>query len=399
MDRSERAARVAAQLERSSLDGLICVLPSNVLMLSGYWPVVGLSVALATRAGIRLLVPKDESELAKAGWAGEVAQYEPGSLREQLDPIRALEGPLRDQIAGAGLEKGRIGYETGSIFEGSSYSATYRFLGNLRPLIERAVPGINLVPAAEAIAALRFSLTAHEAGRVRLACNLAAESFGAARAAIEPGRSEAEVATALSASFQVSALQTASVTRAGAFAWCMSGPNSAKAGGAFARTTDRRLDRGDLVLVHSNPYVDGYFADITRTYVLGSPNPHVGEMFEALLAAREAALATLGPGVRAAEADRAARQVIEKAGYGSNFTHGLGHSVGFSVISAELPPRLNPTSPDVLEPGCTFNVEPATYIEGEGGIRHCDVITITESGYELLTPFHSTLDDLVVESG
>jgi Xaa-Pro aminopeptidase len=98
--------------------------------------------------------------------------------------------------------------------------------------------------------------------------------------------------------------------------------------------------------------------------------------------------------VKAAEVDRAARDVLHERGFGEYFTHGLGHNVGFSTISAEFPLRIHPASPDRLEVGMTFNVEPAIYIKGYGGIRHCDVVTVHEDGAEVLTPFLARIEHL-----
>jgi Xaa-Pro aminopeptidase len=176
----------------------------------------------------------------------------------------------------------------------------------------------------------------------------------------------------------------------------MSGPNSAHAGIAFARTNNRELRGGDLVLIHCNSYVDGYWTDITRTYTLGNPDDRQQAMYDAIFAARDAALAVIRPGVAAAHVDAAARDVLADRGFGANFIHGLGHNVGFSSISAEFPPRLHPASPDQLEVGMTFNVEPSIYIDGYGGMRHCDVVALREDGPEVLTPFQSEMEELVI---
>jgi Xaa-Pro aminopeptidase len=150
------------------------------------------------------------------------------------------------------------------------------------------------------------------------------------------------------------------------------------------------------VLVHCNSHIDGYWTDITRTYCLGEPEDRQRAMYNAVYAAREAALATIRPGVHAAEVDRAARTILEDRGFGRYFTHGVGHSVGFSVISADFPPRLHPASPDVLEAGMTFNIEPSIYIPDFGGIRHCDVVTVHEDGPEVLTPFQVGVEHVVI---
>ncbi|HWE61367.1 MAG TPA: M24 family metallopeptidase, partial [Chloroflexota bacterium] len=121
-------------------------------------------------------------------------------------------------------------------------------------------------------------------------------------------------------------------------------------------------------------------------------------MYAAVFEARAAALSVICPGVRAAEVDRAARDVLTARGFGDQFTHGLGHNVGFSAISTEFPPRLHPASHDYLEIGMTFNLEPAIYIQGYGGLRHCDVVTLGEQGAEVLTSFQATPADLIMRA-
>lgn len=120
-------------------------------------------------------------------------------------------------------------------------------------------------------------------------------------------------------------------------------------------------------------------------------------MYEAVFAAREAALAAIRPGAKAADVDKAARDVLEARGFGSKFKHSTGHGVGFEAISAGAKPRLHPKSSDTLETGMVFNVEPAIYIEDYGGIRHCDMVAVTDTGAEVLTPFQCRFGELVVE--
>ena len=91
-----------------------------------------------------------------------------------------------------------------------------------------------------------------------------------------------------------------------------------------------------------------------------------------------------------------ARNILDKHGFGSEFTHSTGHNVGFAAIGFNGPPRLHPASPDILEVGMVFNVEPAIYIKGYGGMRHCDVVTVTPNGMELLTPYQSGFERLVI---
>ncbi|HET7469549.1 MAG TPA: M24 family metallopeptidase, partial [Gemmatimonadales bacterium] len=118
------------------------------------------------------------------------------------------------------------------------------------------------------------------------------------------------------------------------------------------------------------------------------------DLFEAVLAARRAALDAVAPGVRASEVDRAARDELASRGLGAAFRHGTGHGVGFAAIDHNARPRLHPRSSDVLEPGMVFNLEPAVYLDGRGGLRHCDLVAVHSEGAELLTPFHTRLEEL-----
>ena len=396
----DRVAGIRAALGDARLEALVCSLPENVLLLSGYWPVVGTSIAVATAGGdISLLVPTDEHDLAAHGWATTVRAYAPGSLTELISPTEAAWSPLADVLHQAGLTTARIGYESGSAYEGSSYAAMHLFGDAIAGLLGAAAPGATLVPAPHALARLRSVLMVAEVEQVRTGCSVVEAAFAAASKTLQPGRAESEVAAEVSGRLSILGLDAPGARRAGGFAYCMSGPNAARAGAAYARSTARRLLDGDFVLVHCNSTINGYWTDVTRTYVVGEPDERQRSMYDAVLAARRAALAALRPGVRASEVDGAARAVLTERGFGANFTHGVGHNVGFSVISAEYSPRLHPASPDVMEVGMTFNIEPAIYIEGYGGLRHCDVVTLGPAGAEVLSPFHSRIEDLIVDAG
>jgi Xaa-Pro dipeptidase len=119
-------------------------------------------------------------------------------------------------------------------------------------------------------------------------------------------------------------------------------------------------------------------------------------MYDAVFAARAAALESARPGTKASAVDDAARGVFRDRGLSSAFKHSTGHGVGFGAISAHSLPRLHPKSDDILRPGMVFNVEPALYFEGYGGMRHCDLVVLTSTGAEVLTPFHASLTELIL---
>jgi len=393
---AERIERVRQALRSTGIDALVCALPSNVLLLSGYWPVVGTSVAVATsEGGVGLVVPADEQDLAAVGWADVVERFTPASL-ESIGPLtEALAPALTLTLQRLGVASARLGFEQGPMLEPSSYAGTNRYGAALRRLLSERAASASLVEADEILLDLRAVLTRLELAGVRTACRVAEDAFRAGAASIVPGETERDVAASFRATLAAYAdAYGEGSARTGGFVFCMSGPNAAMADRAYARTRGRRIQAGDLVMVHCNSFVSGLWTDITRTYHPGPTEDGAKDLFEAVLAARRAALETIAPGVRASKVDRAARDELASRGLGSAFRHGAGHGVGFAAIDHNARPRLHPRSPDVLEPGMVFNLEPALYLDGRGGLRHCDMVALHADGVELLTPFHSRLEEM-----
>lgn len=394
---AERVDRLCQAMRKAGLDLLACALPVNVRLVSGYWPVVGTSVVLAARDGtILLIAPEDERGLADRGWADAVYPFQPSSLSDLRTAADALRRPLREAAARLGIGHGKIGYEENGCSEPASYAAMHLYGASLRQLLGEAFSGATVVGADAMLTRLRSVKTPRELEGIRVACRAAELAFGHGAIAMQPGMSEAEVAHRFAGPLSIDGLRMPDVARAGGFVYCMSGPNSAQAGGAYARSRTRPIAAGDLVLVHCNSYVDGHWTDITRTYCLGPPDGRQQSMYAAVDAARSAALAAIRPGASAKAVDHAARSVLDERGFGKEFPHSTGHGVGFGAIDASARPRLHPASDDVLEAGMVFNVEPAIYIHGFGGLRHCDMVAVSRSGAEVLTPFQASADELVL---
>jgi Xaa-Pro aminopeptidase len=115
-----------------------------------------------------------------------------------------------------------------------------------------------------------------------------------------------------------------------------------------------------------------------------------------VVAARTAALDAIRPGAIAREVDQAARKVMKSRGFGEAFKHPTGHGVGYAAIDHNARPRLHPESNDRLLEGMVFNVEPGIYLEGQDGMRHCDVVLVTEQGAKVLTPFYCDSTELIL---
>ncbi len=394
----QRIALLQAALREHNLDALLVSLPSHVLLLTGYYPVVGVSIAICTRDGeIALLAPEDEKQFAEQGWATDIEYFQPVTLEEIPPLAQSVIPPLKRLAQKMQFASARIGIESGPVSEPSSYSALNCYGSALQAISKEVWPGAELVNAHKVLHHLCAVKTPSELRKIRTACSIAASAFEGGRKTIAPAASEIELAAGFAREFATAAA-SAGIDRQHAFLYCMSGPNSAQAYYAFAHSTDRKLGRRDWALVHCNSQVGGYWTDITRTYVMGEYTERHQEMFRAVLEARDAALAVIRPGAKASAVDAAAREVIEKHGFKGGFKHQTGHGVGFGAIDAHALPRIHPKSGDVLENGMVFNVEPAIYREGFGGVRQCEMVAVTDTGAEILTPFHSQFADLQISA-
>jgi Xaa-Pro dipeptidase len=149
-------------------------------------------------------------------------------------------------------------------------------------------------------------------------------------------------------------------------------------------TGSRKLGKDEFLLIDFGGKKQEYPADITRTFCLGEPSAKMREIYQAVLEANLAAQAVAKPGVTCHEVDKAARDVIKKAGYGEFFTHRLGHGLGLS--GHELP-NISENNQTVLEPGMVFTIEPGIYLPELGGVRIEDNVVVTETGIDCLTTY------------
>ncbi len=155
---------------------------------------------------------------------------------------------------------------------------------------------------------------------------------------------------------------------------------------AFPHGTNqvRNLHEGDIVLVDGGCIIEGFRSDVTRTIVFGKPSDRQREVFNVVLEAKHEAHNAIKPGIQAGEIDKAARKVIEGAGFGPGykyFAHRLGHGIGMDYHEY---PYLVKDNPFILQPGMIFSNEPGIYIYGEFGIRIEDCFVVTEDGARML---------------
>ena len=158
-----------------------------------------------------------------------------------------------------------------------------------------------------------------------------------------------------------------------------SGPNAAN---PHASPSDRKLQSGDLLVVDWGAAYEGYISDLTRTFAVGEVDKEYVKIHRIVQEANAAGRAAAGPGVTCANVDKAARDVIEQAGYGKYFTHRTGHGIG---MEGHEEPYMRGDNMQLLEPGMAFTVEPGIYLPNRNGVRIEDNVVITDTGADVLS--------------
>lgn len=146
--------------------------------------------------------------------------------------------------------------------------------------------------------------------------------------------------------------------------------------------SEKTVRDGELVVIDYGAVLAGYYSDQTVTIPVGKSSRLQKKVYQVVYDAQRAAIDVARPGMTGAELDRVARRVIDKAGYGSYFGHGLGHGVGLEIHEG---PRASSQYPHPLQPGMIVTIEPGIYLPGKFGVRLEDMIMITDAGCEVLT--------------
>lgn len=139
--------------------------------------------------------------------------------------------------------------------------------------------------------------------------------------------------------------------------------------------SDKLIAKGDLLTLDFGCVYNGYCSDMTRTVVMGEPDTKQKEIYEIVLKAQTEAINAISAGAACSDIDKVARDIITDAGYGENFGHALGHSVGIEIHEN---PNFSPKSVDILQNGNVLSVEPGIYIDGWGGVRIEDLIAVSD---------------------
>lgn len=247
--------------------------------------------------------------------------------------------------------------------------------------LKSACSAFHFEPASAYIAAKRAIKTEEEIQKIAAAQFAAQKALSKVIPLIKPGITEKEVAANLVYEMQMLGAEGASFETIVAFADGSAVPHH--------KTSKRKLEKNDIVLIDMGARLDGYCSDMTRTFCVGTPKEELIKIHKIVLEAQEYALANIKAGITGHEADSYAREYITSHGYGKQFGHSLGHGVGLEIHEF---PRLKQMSDVVLEPNMIVTIEPGIYVDGLGGVRIEDLAIVKEDGLLNLTNFDKNIN-------
>ena len=243
--------------------------------------------------------------------------------------------------------------------------------------LKNALPGVNFVNSPildQELRAMRAVKSEKEMESLKKAQKITEDAFSYILPRLVPGRTEAEIALDIEMFMRQNGAERTAFDLI-----VVSGRKSSMPHGVPG---ENRLKRGDFVTMDTGAVVDGMHSDMTRTVAVGEASAEKRKIYEIVLQAQKAAIAKAQEGVKCADVDRAAREVIEQAGYGKYFGHSTGHSVGLEIHES---PNFSPSSKDTAKSGMVITVEPGIYLPGRFGVRIEDMVYITPEECENLT--------------
>jgi Xaa-Pro dipeptidase len=381
-----RQRQIRVFLQQNNLQAWLAWRPDELLMLSQYFPAWGASLLIYFADAepvlfVPLLEPREHIPAAL-----HVEEYPWGDIK-CADPYSVLMSAVGVELATAKVSAEKVGMNLSSARSSLPINAAEQipipedFAKNFSSLSTGA-NGEDRENVRVGFANLYLRKTAPEIQAIGLAHQVANIGLRAFSENLHPGISEAEIAASVESAIH------RQIGHNGIFysrGWAMvqSGPNSAE-GGRFNRSTGRRLQNGDLVLIELGTCVNGYWSDVTRTEAVGAPNDQTAEILTLAREAQQAALDGVRPGIAAGEIDALARNKISAKGFASFFTHHTGHHVGFRYHDPGF--LISPGESAKLEPGMVLTIEPGVYVPERGcGARIEDNVLVTESGHQVLS--------------
>jgi Xaa-Pro aminopeptidase len=351
---NQRLAHLRARLAEQKLDAVLITRPENQLYLSGFSGGDYLDATLAITA---------EHAIA----ATDSRYYE--DVKQRARDFKLLE---------AGYDRSKVLGELGSLAQPKvvGYEAAHLTVATLKDWSKAArKAAFKLKPTTGLVEELRVVKEAGELEQIKRAVRLADDAFAHFAATVKPGMTEKEGAWVIEKYMREHGADKVAFDLIVA-----SGPNGAL---PHAIPGERKFARGEPIVIDIGCRVGHYHSDLTRTICLGQPaDAEFMTVYKTVLKAQQTAEKKIKAGVKGKRADAFARGVIENAGYGNHFGHGLGHGVGLVVHEG---PRASRLSKDTYKTNMTLTIEPGIYLPGRFGVRIEDLVVIQEKGVEILS--------------
>ena len=344
----DHIAKITAQLPEHGLDAMLVTSAPGERYAVGF---EGEGWVLVSRDGAHYSTDGRYIEAARQQVTGaEIVLTERGQSHLAL---------AREEIRRRGLK--RVGFESGRV----SADELGRWKDSLT---------CELVAAQGLLDGLRAAKDEEELARMRQAQRITDEAFREILNFIRPGLTEQEVAARL-----VYELLRRGGRRVSFDPIVAAGANGSMPHAVPGETV---IQPGMFVTMDFGCVYEGYCSDMTRTVAVGQPTDEMERVYHTVLEAQRAGIAAARAGVTGSEVDRAARQVIQQAGYGSFFSHSFGHSLGLEIHES---PNASPSEQTVFPAGAVISAEPGIYLPGHFGVRIEDVLVLREGGCEDIT--------------
>ncbi|MHA1898865.1 MAG: M24 family metallopeptidase [Promethearchaeota archaeon] len=348
--------RARKRIRDEGLDGLLVKLPENVLYFSNWWPITGWgAVYLPAEGEPILLTPKTESLFAENRIIKDMREYEANGNESLIEELTKIIDAKKKMKIGVELT-----YESVACTHlGYELAVPNRPFFNL---LSKRFPNWELHDAIPILTELRSVKTDLDFENLRLVNEINSFGLEAGAEAIQEEKTEMEIANIIESTINNKIHEyREKVTFIRAYAFVMGGPeNGSRACWPYNISSAYKMKRGELCMVELNTQVNGYWADITRTWVVGrNPNDEQKDMMDTINNAIDSAMKAAKPCVKTHDVDKASRDVIMKTQWGKYHTPFLGHGIGFKLH--EPIPMLYPNSPGELSKGNYFTIEPGLY--------------------------------------
>lgn len=339
-----RVDKLRARMDELGLDAFMVSTPENRRYLSGF----------TGSNGILFITARDAVLVTDFRYIEQSAQQAPDFRVVRMQPRVPW---IVDLVKESGVKK--VAYEAENV--------TVAQFNRWRDALKEAdlESQVAWTPTADEVDKLRALKEPEELLLIERACEISDMAFEMVTPTIEPGETEEAVAWRLEKAMREAGAEALAFDTIVA-----SGPNAAL---PHHRASARQVREGEPIVIDFGARYKGYNADMTRTICLGAPNDQFRTIYDIVLGAQLTVAETVREGMTGGDADKIARDIIEKAGHGDQFGHSLGHGIGLAVHEF---PRVGPNAQDKLTEGMPFTNEPGIYIPGWGGVRIEDTVVM-----------------------